>query len=408
MLKAVTTDEKLLDSEIGSSSHRGSVRGRKVTHRDYIQGHERLFLDNFAESLVYLLELFRRRFRMKRSLFLRIQAAVEAQDPYFLQKRNCAGKLGLSSLQKITVALKMLAYGVAADFMDEYVRIGEITTIESLKYFVKAIVDIFSNEYLRSPNSNNIAKLLAVGESRGFPGMLGSINCMHWKWKNCPTALKGMYTGHIHEPTIILEAVVSYDLWIWHAFFGLPGSYNDINVLERSFVFTELAQGHAPTVNYTINGNEYTMGYYLEDGIYPQWSTFVKTIPSPQGNKKIFFAATQEATRKDVQRAFGVLQARFAIVRRPTRFWNTKMLKYIMKTCIILHNMIIEDERDDNGVKDFNYDQIDDSPHVTVLQERTTELMKFIQCHHNIRDRQTHSHLQSDLVKHLWQLHNEL
>ena len=75
----------------------------------------------------------------------------------------------------------MLAYGVAADFMDEYVRIGESTAIESLKYFVKAVVDIFSNKYLRSPNSNDIAKLLAVGESRGFPGMLGSIDCMHWK-----------------------------------------------------------------------------------------------------------------------------------------------------------------------------------------------------------------------------------
>ncbi|XP_028062903.1 uncharacterized protein LOC114266214 [Camellia sinensis] len=217
-----------------------------------------------------------------------------------------------------------------------------------------------------------------------------------------------MYTGHIYEPAIILEAVASYDLWIWHAFFGLLGSHNDINVLERSFVFTKLAQGRAPAVNYIINGNEYTMGYYLADGIYPQWSTFVKTIPSLQGNKKKLFAAAQEATRKDVERAFGVLQARFAIVRRPARFWNTKMLKYIMKACIILHNMIIEDERDDDGVKNFNYDQIEDSPHVTVLQERTTELMEFIQCHHNIRDRQTHSHLQSDLVEHLWQLHSEM
>ncbi|XP_028056446.1 uncharacterized protein LOC114260503 [Camellia sinensis] len=305
MLKVVTMDEELLDNEIGSSSRRGSVRGRKVIHRDHIQGHERLFLDYFAKSPIYPLELFRRRFRMKRSLFLRIQAA------------------------KITVALRMLAYGVAVDFMDEYVRIRESTAIESLKYFVKAVVNIFSNEYLRSPNCNDIAKLLAVGESREFPGMLGSIDCMHWKWKNCPTALKYVYTGHIHEPTIILEAVASYDLWIWHAFFGLPGSHNDINVLERPFVFTELAPGRAPAANYTINGNEYTMEYYLADGIYPQWSTFVKKIPSPQGNRKKNFAAAQEATRKDIEHAFGVLQARFAIVRRPTRFWNTKMLNIL-------------------------------------------------------------------------------
>ena len=110
-----------------------------------------------------------------------------------------------------------------------------------------------------------------------------------------------MYTGHCHEPTIILEAVASQDFWIWHAFFGLPGSLNDINVLDRSPVFTLLANGHAPPVNYIINGHEYKMRYYIADGIYPNWSTFVKTIPCPQGLKKKHFAKAQESARKDVE-----------------------------------------------------------------------------------------------------------
>ena len=182
---------------------------------------------------------------MSRSLFLRIHSRVEATKPYFVQKRNAANTLGLSSLQKITVAIRMLAYGVSADFMDEYIRIGENTVIKSLKFFVKVVVSIFSEEYLRSPNNNDIARLLAVGQHRGFPGMLGSIDCMHWKWKNCPSKWKGQYIGHTCDSTIILEIVASYDLWIWHAFFGLLGSHNDINVLERSSVFSELAEGRA-------------------------------------------------------------------------------------------------------------------------------------------------------------------
>ena len=90
-----------------------------------------------------------------------------------------------------------------------------------------------------------------------------------------------MYVGHVHEPTILLEVIASYDLWIWHAFFVLPGSHNDINILNRSFLFTELAEGRASPANYSINGHDYTMGYYLADGIYHPWSTFVKTIPYP-------------------------------------------------------------------------------------------------------------------------------
>ena len=64
-----------------------------------------------------------------------------------------------------------------------------------------------------------------------------------------------------------------------------------------------------PQVNYSINGNDYSMGYYLADGIYPSWATFVETIPSPPGNKRQLFAHKQEEARKDVECAFGVLQA---------------------------------------------------------------------------------------------------
>ena len=60
--------------------------------------------------------------------------------------------------------------------------------------------------------------------------------------------------------------------------------------------------------------------------------------------KKILFAQAQEANKKDVERAFGVLQARFAIVRGLARFFHTETLQDIMKACVILHNMIVEDE----------------------------------------------------------------
>ena len=47
-------------------------------------------------------------------------------------------------------------------------------------------------------------------------------------------------------------------------------------------------------------------GYYLADGIYPPWCTFVKSIKEPKTKKQCEFAKVQEATRKDIERAFGV------------------------------------------------------------------------------------------------------
>ena len=164
----------------------------------------------------------------------------------------------------------MLAYGLPADATDEYIKIGESTAIESMKRFRRAIVEIVAEWYLRLPTATDVERLLSVGKERGFPGMLGSLDCMHWKWKNCPTAWAGHYAGRSGTPTIILEAVADYDLWIWHAYFGMPGTNNDINVLESSHLFSNPAQGIAPPAHYFIQGKEYNMGYYLADSIYPK------------------------------------------------------------------------------------------------------------------------------------------
>lgn len=56
---------------------------------------------------------------MSQPLFLRIVGAVKSHDHYFQQRRDSVGKLGLSTLQKVTVVFRMLVYGLLADATDE-------------------------------------------------------------------------------------------------------------------------------------------------------------------------------------------------------------------------------------------------------------------------------------------------
>jgi hypothetical protein len=229
---------------------------------------------------------------------------------------------------------------------------------------------------------------------------------MHWAWKNSPYDKQGQYKGHVDKPTIILEAVASDDLWIWHALFGMPESHNDINVLHRSPLFDNLAEGRAPEVKYSVNGHDYTMGYYLADGIYPSWATLIQSIAAPMGNKRQYFAKAQEAVRKMVERAFGVLQSRFAIIRGPARPWDIETLTLIMRACVIMHNMIVEDEGfvvDPHEHFDYGGENVEPAH-----GQPTRTLDEYIDAHKRIRDKGTHVQLKEDLIKHLWNHHPDL
>jgi len=166
-------------------------------------------------------------------------------------------------------------------------------------------------------------------------------------------------------------------------------------------VVVEVLQGRAPEVQFMVNGNEYNMGYYLTDGIYPEWATFVKSVPRPLSAKDKLFAQKQGA-RKDVECAFGVLQARFAILRNPARMWQSETLSQIMYACIILHNMIVEDERDSYGArKDFDYDQENTAPMIQYQQGAINEFARMLEINTAIHDRSTHRHLKADLTAYM-------
>ncbi|CAL9002158.1 unnamed protein product, partial [Prunus brigantina] len=177
------------------------------------------------------------------------------------------------------------------------------------------------------------------------------------------------------------------------------GSNNDINILARSPLFTDVVHGVAPHVEYIVNGNQYNLSYYLADEIYPRWATLVKTISSLDNPKKRLFAHMQEAYRKDDN------------------------LHSIMMTCIILHNMIVEheyeyveEESDDENMcpqrsRRARARQYELEPSITYEYHHDRRTLSDYMIRHNkvrsphvhqIRSPHVHQSLRNDLINHLW------
>jgi hypothetical protein len=102
------------------TGYRGSIFGHNIVNRNRKEGELRLYNDYFVENPKFTESQFRRRFRMSSRLFLRIANAVEAYNPYFKQRIDVLGVLGLSCLQKVTAARRILAYDIPTDLTDEY------------------------------------------------------------------------------------------------------------------------------------------------------------------------------------------------------------------------------------------------------------------------------------------------
>ncbi|CAN6724270.1 unnamed protein product [Malus baccata var. baccata] len=117
--------------------------------------------------------------------------------------------LGLFLEQKITVVLRMLAYGAYADQVDEITRMGKTTVLESLMRFCSAIEALYTNEYLRTPTPRDMQRLLRKAQ-------------------------------------------------------------NDLNVLTQSPVFDNLLQEKSPRCTYWVNDTKYDGPYYLANDIYPR------------------------------------------------------------------------------------------------------------------------------------------
>lgn len=132
-------------------------------------------------------------------------------------------------------------------------------------------------------------------------------------------------------------------------FFSVARSNNDLNVLNQFISFTHQLQGQDLIVNFQVSGRYYILGYYLVDDIYTHKHTHINNI---------------------------------------------------MYTCIILHNMIVEDERNDDyeGLKwlqrpimdDINYEvpqvltenilQINVDIHNILMHQQLKENLPSISC----------------------------
>jgi Plant transposon protein len=159
-------------------------------------------------------------------------------------------------------------------------------------------------------------------------------------------------------------------MWIWHTRFGFPGTHNDINIWDQSSLLRMFLDGTFLNVDFSFRvGNKtFDKVWIMVDGIYPELSRFVKTISIPVNQVQKMYSKWQEACRKSVERAFGVLRRKFQILSRPIELYYEDDIRNTVNTCIILHNMMVETRlrRQEEESMEWYEDREDDNEELEV------------------------------------------
>jgi hypothetical protein len=152
--------------------YRGSVKGRtpNVKH-NHEKGHYQLYHDYFhPTNPIFDAQRFRRRYQMSRKLFLTILNEVKAYDDYITARPDDTGKLGFTSYQKCSATIRMLAYGVISDLINEHLRMSESTSLESMYKFCKAMIAVFALSISENPLLRTVLGCCRSMRKEGFRG----------------------------------------------------------------------------------------------------------------------------------------------------------------------------------------------------------------------------------------------
>lgn len=169
--------------------------------------------------------------------------------------------------------------------------------------------------------------------------------------------------------------------------------------MNNSPIFNKLYDSTSPDSSFDLRGSHYRFGYYLVDGIYLERLVFVKKLPCPDDNRMIRFKRAQEKSRKDVEQAFRALKKHWHIIRNPSIFNDKVTMMEVMYTCIILHNMIIEDEG--TTICDYNEHEV-----IPKTQQLEIGGDVYMYRHVIVHNSEIHHDLHRDLTDHLWTLDN--
>ena len=380
-MQRLKRNSDIWDSLVGEKRDVEDVNVREDGRRNVPFRERRVFeRENFRESFWFkflqrdLTDLngrdgknFRLRFTVPYQVFTQLLQFAEAWFPQKIY-HICGREIAPVSL-KLLGTLRMLGKGCSWDLLYELSGVSA----EVRRKWTLNFIDKFRKElypvYVHGPrNSEELDSVTSLYAACGFPGCVGSTDCVHIRWDLCPALLFNTFkNGKNSYASIAYEMTVDHSKRIQASTIGHYGTTSDKSIVKFDGFVNEVRYGELFTqaefkVQVDENKWEKEKGtYLLVDGGYHKWRIMQCPMKHTNEEDQSRWSEFAESVRKDVECAFGILKKRYQFLKNAITWHRKSDIDNAVFSCVILHNMLHEydgyDERWEAEIDNLHNDE---------------------------------------------------
>ena len=337
-----------------------------LSDRWYVKPRSTCWFEEYLFN-IYTPDIFYNILRMRRRTFDRL---VNDLRP-FIQGKQTHWRQPISVEKKVVVTLLKLMHGAPIPLVADKVALGKSTVSDILRQVCGAISFNFGH-LVAWPVGRRLVKIAAAFQGKQwFPNYIGAIDGSHiYIASPANTIVAADHHNRNKLFSILLQGVVDSKCYFTSINTGSPGSLHDSVHFKSSELYRKVEEGiirgfHDDPLTWP-SGLPFP-SYIVADRGYPLLSWCITPFKvGPMGvpllREELWFNRKHYSTRMSVERAFGILKARFKEIGNKSSL-KLDFLPTVVHTCCVLHNILLasKDRILDQILVDCNLPPMDDT-----------------------------------------------